>query len=237
MPVVPEVIQREFRSYPWWWRLSLTCHACWRLSAVFVSLRETSTAARTPTRLHIIPRYVTEYPDIPPRWIIIISHYSLVLRAAWIRHHDARTTDAVSHHRTNVSNCSALLSRDHTAALAHASTSSRTGRRSFDELTRTVNHGYGGGGEGLASSVTGTAEHARTRPNVHGPARAGAAPVSQSTLRSGPDAPPRYVAFVPLRGVSRDHEKSRNALYTVWHEGYTRYLFALISDREIRRRS
>lgn len=47
------------------------------------------------------------------------------------------------------------------------------------------------------------------------------------------DAP---CCFVLLRGLSRDSEKSRNALYTVWHEGYTRYLFALIPDREIRRR-
>lgn len=90
-------------------------------------------------------------------------------RGCRIRQHDARRTDAVSHHRINVSNCSALLSRDHTAALAHAS--SRTERRSFDELTRTVNHSGGGGSEGLASSTTGTAERARTRPSGPGPAR------------------------------------------------------------------
>lgn len=61
-------------------------------------------------------------------------------------------------------NCSALLSRDHTATLAHAS--SRTERRSFDELTRTVNHGYSG--EGLASSGDGDA---RTRTSVSERAR------------------------------------------------------------------
>lgn len=187
-----------------------------------------------PTRLHIIPWHAT---DIRPavRWIIIISSlFSLASKGgSKIRYTRTRErTDAVSHHRTDVSNCSALLSRDHTAALAHAS--SRTERRSFDELTRTVNHGGSGGGEGLASSATGTAERARTRPSARGPARAGAAPVLSSGARSGSRLPthrPRYVAFVPPRGLSRDHdEKSRNALYTVWHEGCARYLFALVSD-------
>lgn len=34
--------------------LAQACHACWCSSAIFVTLRGTSTATRTPTRLHII---------------------------------------------------------------------------------------------------------------------------------------------------------------------------------------
>lgn len=54
--------------------------------------------------------------------------------------------------------------------------------------------------------------------------------------RSSLDVASTVLRFVPLRGLSRDRDKSRNALYTVWHEGYSRYLFALVPDREIRRR-
>lgn len=158
-------------------------------------LRETSTAARTPTRLHIIPRYVTE-PRYPLVDYYYISLFTCLRAQPECNTTDARLrTDSVSHHRTDVSNCSALLSRDHTAALAHAS--SRMERRSFDELTRTVNHGYGGGGgEGLASSER------RKRPSPRGPGRTCTNPHEQERLcpERSPNALPRCVAFVPPRG-------------------------------------
>lgn len=105
-----------------------------------------------------------------------------------------------------------------------------------------MNHSYNDG-EGLTISAKGTTELARACPNKHGSARARTG--AQARLHNRRSAPvlsrsspgaSRCVAFVLLRGVSRDNKKSRNALYTVWHEGYTRYLFALIPDREIRRR-
>lgn len=118
-------------------------------------------AARTPTRLHIILWHVTN-----PNSSVSISTITCFKVNVFEYSTTERRTNAVSHHRTNVSNCSALLSRDHTTALAHAF--SRTERRSFDELTRTVNHSYS---EGLASSAKGTTEIARACPNERGPAR------------------------------------------------------------------
>lgn len=161
-----------------WWRLSLTCHACWCLSATFVSLRGTSMTARTPTRLHII--LGTSLTLYPLRWC---NHYhSFSEYFEGIQYTTERRTRLVTTELI-VSNCSALLSRDHTETLAHAS--SRTERRSFDELTRTVNHDYSDGGEGLASSATETAERARVSPNMRGLARA--RPSSRSPTRETRD--------------------------------------------------
>lgn len=133
--------------------------------------------ARTPTRLHII--LGTSLTLYPLRWC---NHYHLFSGCfEGIQYTTERRTRLVTtnRHELIVSNCSALLSRDHTETLAHAS--SRTERRSFDKLTRTVNHDYSDGGEGLASSATEIAERARVSPNMRGLSRA--RPSSRSPTR------------------------------------------------------
>lgn len=275
---------------PWWWRLSLTCHACWCLSATFVSLRGTSTTARTPTRLHII--LGTSLTLYPLRWC---NHYHLFTgcfqRMQYIHHRATNARTRLVTTELIVLNCSALLSRDHTAALAHAS--SRTERRFTTTATaargsRARRRRRPSAAERARTCADCPPEHARTRPSqselAQPPART---EPERSSLRAqtpspSPSSPPRprpktrkvknflinfstakfftfsplrktlastivvprssldvastVLRFVSLRGLSRDRDKSRNALYTVWHEGYSRYLFALVSDREIRRR-
>lgn len=159
---------------PWWWRLSLTCHACWCLSATFVSLRGTSTTARTPTRLHII--LGTSLTLYPLRWC---NHYHLFTgcfqRMQYIHHRATNARTRLVTTELIVLNCSALLSRDHTAALAHAS--SRTERRFTTTATAAR------GSRARRRRRPSAPEHARTaRPSMRGLARV--SPSSRSPPRA-----------------------------------------------------
>lgn len=132
----------------------------------------------------------------------------------------------------------ALLSRDHTATLAHAS--SRTERRSFDELTRTVNHDYGdavgvgSSGDGNDRTRTSQSERARTCTNSRGHAQAQLHSPPLRFSRSEPDATPLgCITFVLLFEGCRVTTRSRaTRCKPSGTKANTRYLFALVPDRE-----
>lgn len=112
------------------------------------------------------PRHVLANPISAPLCLITITCFPRCFEG--MQYTTERRTRLVTTELI-VSNCSALLSRDHTETLAHAS--SRTERRSFDKLTRTVNHDYSDGGRRRARELghgdsrarPSLSEHARTR--------------------------------------------------------------------------
>lgn len=173
-------------------------------------------------------------PDIRPgRWLTYLLYLtiSLVLKGpAKRRMHDnahraPRRATRVSHHRIprRVSNCSALLSRDHTSGtrarvLPHGATIVRRTDPDCESRRRRA-------AKGLASPA-GTAERGRAWPSARRTctSRRGSLRTPEPNVAATVTSP--FVRLA-LRGVSRDHEKSRGALYTVWHEGCTLVIFLL----------
>lgn len=150
------------------------------------------------------------------RYICSISasveiHYHLFQIRGFSVIYTRATRNTVSH-RTNLSNCFAL-SRDHTATLAHAS--SYTERRSFDELTRTVNHSSGEGLElsGGWRKWPSAHESTRSRADSYGHVR-----TRNRRPLSSPVSSSRTTLCCCLRasrGVAWPREVAQRALYTV----------------------